>query len=107
MQTRGCLAGIMNLSAARFETARFQVCCFLVGVFFIVCIIRKPTLEEREKEVNGKQTTGMAINSSGEKMPRLLQASRPAAEYARISYLLKRDLHVRVTKYFIPNTSTR
>lgn len=61
----------------------FQVCCFLVGVFFIVCIIRKPTHEERQKEVNGKQTSGMAINSSGERTACLLQASRPAAEYAR------------------------
>ncbi|XP_052658727.1 uncharacterized protein LOC128148692 isoform X1 [Harpia harpyja] len=59
------------------------VCCFLVGVFFIVCIIRKPTHEERKKEVNGKQTSGMAINSSGERTACLLQASRPAAEYAR------------------------
>ncbi|KAM6198662.1 uncharacterized protein WM294_006980 [Sarcoramphus papa] len=60
-----------------------RVCCFLVGVFFIVCIIRKPTHEERKKEVNGKQTTGMATNSSGERTACLLQASRPAAEYAR------------------------
>ncbi|XP_069649098.1 uncharacterized protein [Haliaeetus albicilla] len=59
------------------------VCCFLVGVFFIVCIIRKPTHEERKKEINGKQTSGMAINSSGERTACLLQASRPAAEYAR------------------------
>ncbi|XP_065530862.1 uncharacterized protein LOC136012048 isoform X3 [Lathamus discolor] len=60
-----------------------QVCCFVVGVYFLVCIIRKLIHEERKKEVDIKQTTGMAIDFSGEWMTCLLQVSRPAAEYAR------------------------
>ncbi|KAM9007150.1 uncharacterized protein PRD47_010336 isoform 1-T1 [Ara ararauna] len=59
------------------------VCCFVVGVYFLVCIIRKPIHEERKKEVDRKQTTGIAIDFSGEWMTCLLQMSRPAAEYAR------------------------